>query len=159
MVISRHCLNLEADLAHLKERLVESEASQKNLNRAVFKLNKEKRDALEELEKAKFDLSAKDGDIKAAVDTRDGAVKEMKHLMGQIKGAKAAAVSEYQASKAFEDNNLQFFYSGFKAFRKQAMERYPEIDFSAFQPYDDTKSVNGDGGTGNDGNQADNTTS
>ena len=111
------------------------------------------------MEKAKFDLSAKDGDIKAAVDTRDGVVKEMKHLMGQIKGAKAAAVSEYQASKAFEDNNLQFFYSGFKAFRKQAMERYPEIDFSAFQPYDDTKSVNGDGGTGNDGNQADNTTS
>ncbi len=68
-MISRHCLNLEANLAHLKERLVESEASQKNLNRAVFKLSKEKRDALEELEKAKFDLSAKDGDIKAVVDT------------------------------------------------------------------------------------------
>ena len=58
-------------------------------------MSKKKKDALEELEKAKVDLSTKDGDIKVVVEPRDGAVKEMKHLMGQIEGARAAAVSEY----------------------------------------------------------------
>ena len=40
------------------------------------------------------------------------------------------------------DNNIQCFYSYFEAFRKQAKERYPDVDFSEFQPYDDTDSVN-----------------
>jgi hypothetical protein len=79
--------------------------------------------------------------------------------MGQIEGARVAAVSEYQASEAFEDNNLRFFYSSFKAFQKQAKERYPEVDFFAFLLYDDTESVNDDGGTGNGGDQADDATS
>uniref|UniRef100_A0A2N9GD64 Uncharacterized protein n=1 Tax=Fagus sylvatica TaxID=28930 RepID=A0A2N9GD64_FAGSY len=114
-----------------------------------------KRDALEELEKVKVDLAAKDGDIKTAVDARDGAVKEMKHLMSQIEGARVAAVSEYQAFEAFEDNNLRFFYSGLEAFRKQAKERYPEVDFSAFQPYDNTEFVNDEGRIGDGGDQAD----
>lgn len=118
-------------------------------------MSKKKKDALEELEKAKVDLSTKDGDIKAVVEPRDGAVKEMKHLMGQIEGARVAAVSEYQSSEVFEDNNLRFFYSGFEAFRKQAMERYADVDFSAFQPYDDTESINDDGAAGGSGDQDD----
>ena len=65
------------------------------MNRAIFELSKEKRDSLEELEKVKVDLAAKDGDIKATVEAQDGAMKEMKHLMGQIEGARAVAVSEY----------------------------------------------------------------
>ena len=77
MVISRCWLNLEVDLARLKERLAELEASQESLNKAVFELGKEKRDALTELEKAKVDLSTKDGDIKATVGARDNAVKEI----------------------------------------------------------------------------------
>jgi hypothetical protein len=118
-------------------------------------LSKKKKDAFEELEKAKVDLSTKDGDIKAVMEAQDGTVKEMKHLMGQIEGARAAAVSEYQSFEVFEDNNLRFFYSGFEAFRKQAMERYPDVDFSAFQPYDDTESINDDGAAGGSGDQDD----
>lgn len=71
-----------------------------------------------------------------------------------------ATISNYQASEAFEDNNLQFFYSGFEAFRKQAKERYPELDFFVFQSYDDTVSVNDVGSRkGGDGDQADDATS
>jgi hypothetical protein len=81
-VISLRCLILEDDLVRLKERLAESEASQKILNWVVFELSKEKRDALGELEKAKVDLATKDGDVKAAVDAFDEAMKEMRHLMG-----------------------------------------------------------------------------
>ena len=150
---------MEDNLACLRQRLAESEASQKNLNRAICELNKEKRDLIGAVEAAKVKLLAKDGDLKAAVDARDKAQKELKHLMGQVEGARAAAVSDYKASEAFEDNNLQCFYSGFKAFRKQAREKYPDIDFAEFQPYDDTNSVNDDGGKGAEGDQTDNASS
>ncbi len=64
-------------------------------------MSKKKKDAFEELEKAKVDLSTKDGDIKAVMEAQDGTVKEMKHLMGQIEGARVAAMSEYQSSEVF----------------------------------------------------------
>jgi hypothetical protein len=71
-----------------------------------------------------------------------------------------ATISNYQASEAFEDNNLQFFYSGFEAFRKQAKERYLKLDFSVFQSYDNTISFNDVGRRkGGDGDQADDATS
>ncbi len=82
MVISCRCLSVEDDLVCLKQRLVESEASQKSLNQAVFKLNKEKKDLLGVVEAVKVELLAKEGDVKAAMDACDEAVKEMKHLMG-----------------------------------------------------------------------------
>ena len=111
------------------------------------------------MEAAKVKLLAKDRDLKAAMDAHDKAQKELKHLMGQVEGARAVAVSNYKASEAFKDNNLQCFYSGFKAFRKQAREKYPDIDFAEFQPYDDTNSVNDDGGKGAEGDQTDNASS
>uniref|UniRef100_A0A2N9HQP4 Uncharacterized protein n=1 Tax=Fagus sylvatica TaxID=28930 RepID=A0A2N9HQP4_FAGSY len=97
MVISHRCISVEDDLVRLKQRLAESEASQKSLNRAVFELNKEKRDLL-------------------------GAVEAV------------------------------------KAFRKQAKEKYPNIDFTEFQLYDDTDSVNDGGEKVNDADQADDAT-
>lgn len=81
-MISRRCLTLEDELIRLKGKLAELEASQKNLNQAIFELGKEKKDAFEELERIKVDLATKDGEVKAVVDARDEAVKEMKHLMG-----------------------------------------------------------------------------
>ena len=113
---------------------------------------------LAELETVKVDLLTKDGDVKAAVEARDAAVKEMKHLMGQVEGTRAAAVLNYQVSEAFKDNNIQCFYSGFEAFKKQAKEKYPNVNFIEFQPYDDTDSVNDDNKKGNDVDQADDTT-
>ena len=62
------------------------------MNQAVFELNKEKRDFLGAMEAVKAELLAKEGDMKAAVDARDEVVKEMKHLMGQMEGARAAAM-------------------------------------------------------------------
>jgi hypothetical protein len=157
-VISRHCLFVEDDLVRLKQRLAESEASKKSLKHAVFELNTERRDLIAVLEAVKVDLIAKEGDAKAAVEACDEAQKELKHLMGQVEGARTAAVSDYKASEAFEDNNLQCFISGFEAFRKQAKEKYPDIDFTEFQPYDDTDSVNDSGEKANDADQADDAT-
>ena len=50
-------------------------------------------------------------------------------------------ISEFRSSEAFEDINTRYFLFGFEAFRKQAVERFPNLDFSAFQPYDDEDSV------------------
>ena len=110
------------------------------------------------VEAIKVDLIAKEGDVKAAVEARDEAMKEMKHLMGQAEGARAAIMLDYRASEAFEDNNLQCFYSEFEAFRKQAKEKYPNVDFTEFQPYDNTDSMNDDGGRGAEGNHTNDVT-
>ena len=157
MVVSRRCLTVEDDLARLKQRLAESEASEKNMKRGVFELTVEKRDLLATVDSVKADLTAREGDAKTAIDARDAAQKELKHLMGQVEGARAAAMSDYKASEAFEENNLQCYLSGFEAFRKQAKGRYSDLDFTDFQPYDDTNSVNEDGRK-DDKDQADDST-
>ena len=87
--------------------------------------------------KVKTELATRDGDIKASVDARDKVVVELKQLVGQIEGAKASAVSEYQASEAFDDNNTRYFLWGFETFQKQAIERFLGLDFPALQSYDD----------------------
>jgi hypothetical protein len=46
-------------------------------------------------------------------------------------------VSEFRAFEVFEDINMRYFLSGFEAFRKQATQRFPDLEFSALQPYDD----------------------
>ncbi len=60
MVISRRCLSVEDDLVRLRQRLAESEASEKSLKRAVFELNTEKRDLIATAEAAKVESLAKE---------------------------------------------------------------------------------------------------
>ena len=50
-------------------------------------------------------------------------------------------MSKFRAFKAFEDINTRYFLFGFEAFRKQAAERFPDLDFSVFQPYNDEDSI------------------
>ena len=44
---------------------------------------------------------------------------------------------EFRASEVFENINMRYFLSSFEAFRKQATQCFPDLDFSALQPYDD----------------------
>jgi hypothetical protein len=98
---------------------------------------RERKEALIEAENLRKELKAREDDTKAAVEAKDKAEADFKHLFGQIEGAKEAAVSDFRASEAFEDINTRYFLSGFEAFRKQAVQRFPGLDFSALQPYDD----------------------
>uniref|UniRef100_A0A2N9GSL6 Transposase (putative) gypsy type domain-containing protein n=1 Tax=Fagus sylvatica TaxID=28930 RepID=A0A2N9GSL6_FAGSY len=141
MVMSRRCASVEEDLAALRAKSMADEAEMKNAKRAVMELTRDRNEALAEAENLKKELKARDDDLKAAVDAKDKAVADFKHLVGQIEGAKEAAVSEFRASEAFEDINTRYFLSGFEAFRKQAVQRFPGLDFSALQPYDDEDSV------------------
>ena len=139
--MSQRCIAAEEGLATLRAKYMADEAEMKNAKRAVMELTRERKDALAKVEKLKKDLKVRDDDVKAAVDAKDKAIADLKHLVGQIEGAKEAAVSEFRASEAFEDINTRYFLSGFEAFRKQAVQCFPGLDFSALQPYDDEDSV------------------
>ena len=139
--MARRCASVEEDLAILRAKSIADKAEMKNAKKAVMELTRDRKEAVTEAEKLRTELKARDGDVKVAVDAKDKAVADLKHLIGQIEGAKEAAVSEFQASEAFEDINTRYFLSGFEAFRKQAVQRFPGLDFSALQPYDDEDSV------------------
>jgi hypothetical protein len=141
MVMARRCASVEEDLALLRAKSIADEAEMKNAKRAVMELTRERKEALVEAESLRKDLKAREDDTKAAVEAKDKAEADFKHLFGQIEGAKEAAVSDFRASEAFEDINTRYFLSGFEAFRKQAVQRFPGLDFSALQPYDDEDSV------------------
>ena len=55
--------------------------------------------------------------------------------------AGARAVKEYKSSDACDDNNTKYFLAGFELFRKQAKEKYPDLDFDVFQSYENDDSV------------------
>ena len=135
------CASVKEDLAALRAKSMADEAEMKNAKRAVMELTRDRKEALAEVENLKKELKARDDDVKAVVDIKDKAVADFKHLVGQIEGAKEAAVSDFRASEAFEDINTRYFLSGFEAFRKQAVQCFPDLDFSALQPYDDEDSV------------------
>uniref|UniRef100_A0A2N9H4B1 Uncharacterized protein n=1 Tax=Fagus sylvatica TaxID=28930 RepID=A0A2N9H4B1_FAGSY len=141
VVMARRCASVEEDLALLRAKSIADEAEMKNVKRAVMELTRERKEALIEAENLRKELKAREDDTKAAVEAKDKAEADFKHLFGQIEGAKEAAVSDFRASEAFEDINTRYFLSGFEAFRKQAVQRFPGLDFSALQPYDDEDSV------------------
>ena len=140
-MMGRRCASVEEDLAALQAKSMVDEAELKNVRKAVFKLTRERKDVLDEAAKVKKELKARDKDVEVAVATKDKVVADLQHLVGQVEGSKAAAVSEFRASKAFKDINTRYFLSGFKAFRKQAVQYFPSLDFSGLQPYDDEDSV------------------
>ena len=139
--MSKRCIAVEEELATLRSKYMADEAEMKNAKRAVLELTRERRDALDKAEKLKKELKARDDDVKATVDAKDKAVADLKHLVGQIEGAKEAAMSEFRSSEAFEDIVTRYFLSGFEAFRKQAVQRFPDLEFSALQTYDNVNSV------------------
>ena len=147
MVMSQRCITGEEDLAAFRAKSAADEAEMKNTKRAIAELTRDRKKGLIKLERVKAELKVRDDDVKVVVGAKDKAMADLQQLANQIKGAKAAALSEFKASEAFDDINTLYLLSGFKAFRKQAAKRFPDLDFSAFQPYDDEDSVV-DGGPG-----------
>uniref|UniRef100_A0A2N9ISI6 Uncharacterized protein n=1 Tax=Fagus sylvatica TaxID=28930 RepID=A0A2N9ISI6_FAGSY len=80
---------------------------------------------------------------------RDRVVGEMASL--KMEAIKVGAVEEFKSSEAYDDNNTKYFLAGFSLLKRQAKEKYPDLDFEAFQPFDDDESVmpveDVDGGT------------
>jgi hypothetical protein len=90
-----------------------------------MEMTRERKEALAEAEKLKKELKARDDDVKAAVDAKDKAVADLKHLVGQIEGAKEAAVSEFRASEAFEDINTRYFLVWLRSLQETSRPTLP----------------------------------
>uniref|UniRef100_A0A2N9GVU6 Uncharacterized protein n=1 Tax=Fagus sylvatica TaxID=28930 RepID=A0A2N9GVU6_FAGSY len=72
---------------------------------------------------SRLDLTRKDEDLRRALDDVKRADEQVKKLTSQLEVAKVSAVEDFNFLK------------------KQAKEKYPELDFEAFQPFDDDESV------------------
>uniref|UniRef100_A0A2N9EKL8 Uncharacterized protein n=1 Tax=Fagus sylvatica TaxID=28930 RepID=A0A2N9EKL8_FAGSY len=83
----------------------------------------------------------RDEDLKRALDDVKRADEQVKKLTSQLEVARVSAVEDFKSSEAYDDNNTKYFLSGFSFLKKQAKEKYPELDFEAFQPFDDDESV------------------
>uniref|UniRef100_A0A2N9ITM6 Transposase (putative) gypsy type domain-containing protein n=1 Tax=Fagus sylvatica TaxID=28930 RepID=A0A2N9ITM6_FAGSY len=69
--------------------------------------------------------------------------KERKEALAEAGEPRRRRCLSSERPRRFEDINTRYFLSGFEAFRKQAVQRFPGLDFSALQPYDDEDSVAG----------------
>uniref|UniRef100_A0A2N9HWH4 Uncharacterized protein n=1 Tax=Fagus sylvatica TaxID=28930 RepID=A0A2N9HWH4_FAGSY len=95
----------------------------------------------EALLKQKGDMTRKEEDLRKALDGAKRANEQVKMLASQLEAAKVSAVEEFKSSEAYDDNNTKYFLSGFSFLKKQAKEKYPELDFDVFQPFEDDESM------------------
>ena len=58
--MSQRCISVEEDLATLRAESMANEAELKNAKRAILELMRERKDALDEAERVKVELKAKD---------------------------------------------------------------------------------------------------
>uniref|UniRef100_A0A2N9H8T4 Uncharacterized protein n=2 Tax=Fagus sylvatica TaxID=28930 RepID=A0A2N9H8T4_FAGSY len=147
-VIANRCTQWEEAL--LKQKVQMSEAAQANqrLTTLVNELTLDRDRVVGELSTLKADLTRKEDDLTRALDDARRAGDRTTALESQLATANVSAVEDFKSSEAFDDNNTKYFLSGFNFLKKQAKEKYPELDFDAFQPFDDDESVM----PGDDGN-------
>ena len=84
---------------------------------------------------------AKDEELKKAMADKKSADERLKVLTSQMEAIKISAVEEFKSSEAYDDNNTKYFLVGFELLKKQAKEKYPDLDFEVFQPYEDDEFV------------------
>ena len=140
-MIANRCTQWEEALLKQKCQLSEAAQANQRLTSIVNEMTMDRDRVVGELSSAKADLTRKDEDLKRALDDVKRADEQVKKLTSQLKGARVSAVEDFKASEAYDDNNTKYFLSGFSFLKKQAKEKYPELDFEAFQPFDDDESV------------------
>ena len=58
-----------------------------------------------------------------------------------MEGARVSTVEEFKSSEAYDDVNTKYFLSGFNLLKKQVKEKFPDLHFDDFQPFDDDEST------------------
>jgi hypothetical protein len=93
------------------------------------------------LAKLRMDVSTKDEEMNKTAESYKKTLDQLKTLSEQMESAKFNAVEEYKLFDVCNDNNTKYFLAGFELLRKQAKEKYLDLDFDIFQPYEDNDSV------------------
>jgi hypothetical protein len=147
-VIANRCMQWEEALLKQKVQLSEAAQANQRLTTLVNELTLDRDKVVGELSTLKADLMKKEEDLSRALDDARKAGERTKVLESQLVTAKVSAVEDFKSSEAFDDNNTKYFLSGFSFLKKRAKEKYSELDFEAFQPFNDDESVM----PGDDGN-------
>ena len=78
-------------------------------------------------------MAAKDEKLRKALADKKSADEWLKVLTSQME--------EFKLSEAYDNNNTKYFLAGFELLKKQVKEKYPDLDFEVFQPYEDDEFV------------------
>ncbi len=94
-----------------------------------------------ELSSLKASMAAKKAELRKELDDNKNAHDRLKVLTDQMGMIRTSRLEEFKSSEAYDDNNTKYFLAGFELFRKQAKEKYPDLDFDVFQSYEDDESM------------------
>uniref|UniRef100_A0A2N9FUI1 Uncharacterized protein n=1 Tax=Fagus sylvatica TaxID=28930 RepID=A0A2N9FUI1_FAGSY len=140
-VIANRCIQWEEALLKQKVQLSEAAQSNQRLTALVNELTLDRDRVVGEMSTLKVDMAKKDEDLKRALDGSRKSEERVKMLTSQLEGARVSAVEEFKSSEAYDDVNTRYFLSGFSLLKKQVKEKFPELDFNVFQPFDDDEST------------------
>ena len=120
-----------------------SEAAQANqrLTTLVNELTLDRDRVVGELSSLKVDMTTKDEELRKVMADNKGAHERLKTLTSQLETSKTSAVEEFKSSEAYDDINTKYFITGFELLRKQVKDKYSDLDFDAFQPYENDELI------------------
>ena len=140
-MITNRCIQWEEALLKNKVQLSEAAQANQKLTALVNELTLDRDRVVGEVSTLKAGMSRKDEELKKALDNAKRYDKQVKKLASQLEVARVSAVEEFKSSEAYDDVNTKYFLSGFNLLKKQAKEKFPELDFDVFQPFDDDEST------------------
>uniref|UniRef100_A0A2N9EXW8 Uncharacterized protein n=1 Tax=Fagus sylvatica TaxID=28930 RepID=A0A2N9EXW8_FAGSY len=141
MVIANRCMLWEDGLVKLKAQMSEAAKANQKLTTVANELTLDRDWVVGELSSLKADMVAKDAELRKALADNKDANERLKMLTNQLETIKISAVEEFKSSEAYDDNNTKYFLVGFELLRKQAKEKYSDLDFEVFQLYEDDESM------------------
>ena len=124
----------------LKLQLTDALDANRTLSSTVTDLTREKNILMDDITRMGMEASIKDEELKRTKESYMKTLDQLKVLSDQMETAGTRAVEEYKSSDAYKDNT-KYFLVGFELLRKQAKEKYPNLDFDVFQLYEDNDSV------------------
>jgi predicted nuclease with TOPRIM domain len=140
-MIANRCMQWEDGLLKQKVQLLEAAQVNQRLTTLVNELTLDRDRVVGELLSLKVDMVAKDEELRKALDESKKANERFQVLTSKMETVKVSAVEEFKSSEAYDDVNTKYFLVGFDLLKKQAKEKYPDLDFEVFHPYDDDESV------------------
>ena len=140
-MIANRCIQWEEALLKNKVQLSEAAQANQKLTALVNELTLDRDRVVGEVSTLKAGMSRKDEELKKALDDAKRYDEQVKKLASQLEAARVSAVEEFKSSEAYDDVNTKYFLSGFNLLKKQAKEKFPELDFDVFQPFDDDEST------------------
>uniref|UniRef100_A0A2N9G2C9 Uncharacterized protein n=1 Tax=Fagus sylvatica TaxID=28930 RepID=A0A2N9G2C9_FAGSY len=140
-VIANRCMQWEDALMKHKVQLSEAAQANQRLTTLVNELTLDRDRVVGEMASLKVDMTAKEEELKKVMADKRSADERLEKLTSQMEAIKVSAVEEFKSSEAYDDNNTKYFLVGFSLLKRQVKEKYPDLDFEIFQPFEDDESV------------------